>query len=139
MSKSLKALMWMTDIGFLVYWTVTMLGLLPKEYMYQDYSDELLVAWNLSFLPLDLAVSITGLLSMHVYKTNKAAGASLCIVSLALTSCSGLQAIAFWAIRGDFDWMWWAPNLFLLLYPLFYLPGMVRGLARTQPRREGRS
>jgi hypothetical protein len=47
-------------------------------------------------------------------------------LSLALTSCSGLMAISFWAIRGDFDLSWWLPNLFLLVYPLFFLPGFLR-------------
>ncbi len=35
--------------------------------------------------------------------------------------CSGLQAIAFWVFIGDFDLMWWAFNLYLLLYPLYFI------------------
>jgi hypothetical protein len=50
------------------------------------------------------------------------------LISSVLTSCSGLQAVAFWALRGDFDVIWWAPNLFLLLYPLVFLPVVVREL-----------
>ncbi len=48
------------------------------------------------------------------------------LLSLAFTSASGLQAIAFWAIRGDFDLAWWLPNLFLLLYPVAALPVLLR-------------
>jgi hypothetical protein len=35
-----------------------------------------------------------------------------------------MQAISFWAIRGDFDWVWWAPNLFLLVYPWWFLQAL---------------
>lgn len=48
------------------------------------------------------------------------------LISLVLTSTAGLQALAFWALRGDFTLSWWAPNLFLLLFPL---PGIAH-LAR---------
>ncbi|MGE7941822.1 DUF5360 family protein [Lysinibacillus xylanilyticus] len=47
------------------------------------------------------------------------------LLSLALTFCSGLQAIAFWTIKLDFDFMWWIPNLFLLLYPLYFIPKLI--------------
>ncbi len=44
-----------------------------------------------------------------------------------LTFCSGLMAVAFWTLRGDFDPAWWAPNLFfLLIYPLFFLPRFLK-------------
>jgi hypothetical protein len=38
-----------------------------------------------------------------------------------------LQAVAFWALRGDYDPVWWAPNLFLLFYPVLFLPVVLRG------------
>jgi hypothetical protein len=31
------------------------------------------------------------------------------------------MAVVFWAIRGDFELAWWVPNLFLLVYPLFFI------------------
>ncbi|MFN7823308.1 MAG: DUF5360 family protein, partial [Bacteroidota bacterium] len=43
------------------------------------------------------------------------------LVSLLFTLCSGLMAISFWIFHKDFDWGWWIPNLFLFLYPLFYM------------------
>lgn len=126
MSRRLKGYMWATDIGFIVYWLITASHLIPAEYLYQDYENELLVAWNWSFVPLDLAISATGLWSLSLYRRRNPAWPALAALSLALTSCSGLQAISFWAIRGDFDPLWWGPNLFLLIYPLFFLSGLIR-------------
>jgi hypothetical protein len=40
------------------------------------------------------------------------------LVSLTLTSTAGLMALAYWALRGEFDIAWWGPNLFLMLYPI---------------------
>lgn len=131
MGKSLKAFMLFTDIGFLFYWTVTFLEWIPKQYLYQDYSNELLVAWNLSFIPLDLLISATGLISISCYNRQKEVWSTLCLISLVLTFCSGLQAIAFWAIRLDFDLAWWIPNLFLMIYPLFFFPSVMKKGARA--------
>lgn len=117
---------WLTDVAFIVYWAIVFFGLLPAEYMYQDYRDPNLVAWNLSFFPLDMLVSLTGFASLYSYRRGSGNWKPLAIVSLVLTSCSGLQAIAFWAFKADFDWSWWLPNLFLLIYPLFFLPGCLR-------------
>ena len=46
-------------------------------------------------------------------------------MSLSLTFCAGLMAISFWAIRGDFDPTWWGVNLALMIWPLFYLRGLI--------------
>jgi hypothetical protein len=119
------------DIGFIVYWFITLFHLIPGEYLFQDYENPILVAWNWSFLPLDLFISATGLSSLYLYRRGHPAWAAVATISLVLTSCSGLQAIAFWVIRLDFDPLWWAPNLVLLIYPLFFLPGMVRRMAGT--------
>ncbi|KYD26322.1 hypothetical protein B4113_1100 [Geobacillus sp. B4113_201601] len=32
-----------------------------------------------------------------------------------------MQAIAFWAFSKDFDITWWAVNLYLMIYPLFFI------------------
>ncbi|MUT64836.1 DUF5360 family protein [Paenibacillus sp. NEAU-GSW1] len=126
MSKTLKTLMLLTDVGFFVYWTIVLFELIPKQYQYQDYNNEWLVAWNLSFIPLDLFISFTGLMSIYCFNKGKAIGLPLCIMSLSLTFCSGLQAIAYWGAKGDFDLFWWAPNLFLMIYPLFFLPALIK-------------
>lgn len=113
------------DVGFILYWLVTGLHLLPDAWLYKDYQDPVLVAWNWSFLPLDLAVSATGLSSLYLFRREDERWRALAIASLALTFASGLTAIAFWAVRGDFDPGWWAPNLFLMLYPLPFFAALV--------------
>lgn len=114
------------DLGFILYWVVTVLHLIPAEYLYKDYADPMAAAWNWSFLPLDLAVSATGLLSLQLSRRRNPLAVRWAVASLSLTTASGMQAISFWAIRGDFDWVWWAPNLFLLVYPWFFLAPILR-------------
>lgn len=123
--KLLKSFLLFTDLGFLVYWTVIALHLIPSSYLFHDYLNPLAVAWNWSFLPLDLAISGTGLCSVFLYQRNHPSWHSLALISLILTFCSGLQALAFWSIRGDFDLAWWLPNAFLLVYPLWFLPQLI--------------
>jgi Family of unknown function (DUF5360) len=120
--KTLKLFFVFTDIGFILYWIVTLFHLIPKEYLFNDYRNPILVAWNFSFLPLDLLVSFTGLLSLFLYRKGIEYWNQVALVSLVLTFCSGLQAIVFWIIRLDFDLTWWLPNLFLLVYPIFFIP-----------------
>jgi len=123
--KSLKWFFLVTDIGFIVYWTITAVHLIPKEVLFKDYDNPILMAWNWSFLPLDLFISATGLASLHFFKQNRPQWRSLALISLILTFCSGLQAIAFWVIRNDYNLAWWLPNLFLFLYPLFFIPRLM--------------
>lgn len=92
-----------TDLGFIVYWSVTAFGLIPAEYTFAGYHDPALVAWNWSFLPLDLLVSATGLTGVWLHKNGDRRWRGLVLISLVLTSCAGLQAISFWAIRGELD------------------------------------
>jgi hypothetical protein len=98
---------------------------IPKEYLYQDYTNELLVVWNWSFFPLDIFISVTGMYSLYLHKRRNAKWKNLALISLTLTFCSGLQAIVFWIIKSDFDLMWWVPNLYLLLYPLLFIPKLL--------------
>ncbi|WP_218025023.1 DUF5360 family protein [Nocardia pseudovaccinii] len=109
-----KIAMLITDVGFLLYWTIAFAHVIPPEWAYKDYTDPILSDWNNSFVLLDLAASGTGLASLC-----RAPGwRTLMTVSLTLTSVAGLQAIAFWTLRADFSALWWVPNLFLLLFPL---------------------
>ena len=123
--KTLRPFFLLVDIGFIVYWLITGFGLIPAEYLFPDYHDRTLVTWNWSFLPLDLFVSATGLSSIWLFQRGHSVWKSWALLSLALTFASGLQAIAFWAIQGWFDWSWWLPNLFLMLYPLYFLPRII--------------
>ena len=123
--KALKPFFWFTDIAFIVYWLITALHLIPPEFLFPDYSNPILTAWNWSFLPLDLLISASGLGSLWAYNRRLEVWRSLALISLTLTMTSGLNAIAFWVIRGDFDPTWWIPNLYLLLYPFFFLPRLL--------------
>jgi hypothetical protein len=129
--RLLRVLLALTDLGFLAYWAVTLLHVLPEAYLFKDYRDPLVVAWNWSFLPLDLAVSATGLASLWLERRANPRWPALALVSLTLTSCSGLMALAFWTLRRDFDLTWWLPNAFLLLYPLAFFGPVMRAWAAT--------
>ena len=133
--KTLKYYFWVVDIGFILYWLITLLGIIPNAYLFKDYHNPILVAWNWSFLPLDLFISVTGLSSLWLWKKNNSMWRPIALISLVLTSCSGLQAIAFWVLRSDFDISWWLPNLFLLVYPLFFIPGLIRTESELSARR----
>ena len=121
MPRSLRVLFLLVDLGFVLYWLVTALHVIPSTWAFKDYDDPILSSWNWSFLPLDLLVSSTGLASVAFARRRDPRWRGLALLSLAFTSASGLQAIAFWALRRDFDLAWWAPNLFLLLYPVAYV------------------
>jgi len=123
--KCLRSLFLIVDFGFIAYWTATALHLIPAQYLYQDYTNELVVAWNWSFAPLDIAVSITGLLSLYFWRRADPRFSPLALISLCLTTASGFQAISYWAFRRDFDPLWWTPNLFLLIYPWFFIVPLI--------------
>jgi hypothetical protein len=121
-----RRLMCFTDIGMLAYWAITALmalGLinLPPEWLFKDYDDPRVIAWNWSFLPIDLAFSLTGLWALHRERTGMPDWKIWAAVSLTLTFCAGIMAISYWALMREFDPAWWAPNLFLMVWPLPFL------------------
>lgn len=116
-SRSLRLFLLCVDLGFLVYWFTSALHLLPAEWLYAHHEDPVMVDWNWSFFPLDGIVSGTGLGALALAQKKNPRWPLLALLSLAFTSASGLNAIAFWALRGDFDMAWWMPNLALLLGP----------------------
>ncbi|MCO7127085.1 YvaD family protein [Sporolactobacillus shoreicorticis] len=122
----MKVFFYVTDIGFLLYWLITFLHVIPENMLFKDYNNPLLVSWNWSFLPLDLLISFTGLMGLYYFRKGNVAWRNFSFVSLVLTFCSGLQAIVFWTIRLDFDWTWWLFNLYLMIYPLFFLPKLLK-------------
>lgn len=128
MTRPLKALLLFTDVGFVLYWLATALGWIPREWAYTDHSNPLLVSWNWSFFPLDIAASLFGLGGYALWKSRPDLGRGLLLVSLALTSSSGLNALAFWILQGHFDPFWWAANGFLLVWPIPYLVRLLRQL-----------
>lgn len=132
--KNLRYFFWVVDVGFILYWIITLIGVIPEEYLFKDYKNPILSAWNWSFLPLDLCVSCTGMYSIMLWKKGRQTWRTFALVSLVLTCCSGLQAIAFWVLRQDFDLAWWLPNGFLLIYPLFFIPGLLSLPAHEIPQ-----
>ena len=123
--KILKRFFLITDIGFIVYWFITLFLLIPQDLLFKDYANPILVSWNWSFLPLDMAISLTGLFSLYLYYRGNILWKKFGLISLVLTFCSGLQAISFWVIRYDFDLLWWIFNLYLIIYPIFFIKSLV--------------
>ena len=132
MPRWLRACFLLVDLGFILYWAITAAGVLPEAWLFKDYQDPLLQAWNWSFLPLDLFVSATGLTAVLLARWG-GDWRPWALLSLAMTSASGMQAIAFWVLRQDFDPAWWLPNLFLLLYPIAALPAVLGRSPRSAP------
>ena len=130
-----RLLMSVTDFGMLIYWAITAamaLGIaaIPSEWLFKDYYDARVVAWNWSFFPLDILLSLTGLWALHLERHKQREWRIWSAVSMTLTVCAGLMAISYWSILGDFDLAWWAPNLFLMLWPLPFLYLLARDFGK---------
>lgn len=134
MGRRLAIALAVTDVLFLTYWAVAALsvaGLLhiPPQYMYVGYGEARVTAWNWSFLPLDLAFSVVGLLAVRAARRGDPLWRPLALISLILTQVAGLMAVGYWALMGEFDPSWFLPNLALVVWPAFFLPGLVCDLA----------
>jgi hypothetical protein len=135
MDKRLALALSVTDIAFLAYWTMSALSLIgvihiPRDWMYAHYDQREVVAWNWSFLPVDLAFSILGLAAVRAARRGNPIWRPLALLSLAFTMVAGGMAVSYWTLLGEFDPSWFLPNLALVIWPLFFLPGLVRDLAR---------
>lgn len=124
-----------TDIAFLVYWTAAGLAQaalinIPSAWMYAGYDEPRVVAWNWSFLPIDVAFSVTGLLAVAAARRGDMMWRPLALVSLILTVVAGLMAVSYWTLFGEFDPSWFLPNLALVVWPMFFLPVLVTDLGR---------
>lgn len=131
MSGGLRLFLGTVDVLMLAYWAVTALaaaGLvaLPPSALYKGYDQPVMVAWNWSFMPLDVAFALAGLASVRLARAGDARWRGFAIVSLTLTMCAGGMAVGFWTLTRDFDPDWWVPNLVLLLAPLAWLPRLLR-------------
>lgn len=114
--------MTLTEVGVLAYWllaTALVLGILyiPPEYMYSDYENPLIVAWNWSFLPIDVAFAVLGLIS-RFGKFGEPLSNKLAITGATLMFCAGVMAISFWVMTGEFDPLWWGLNIWLVVLSL---------------------
>jgi hypothetical protein len=135
MSKRLKTLLLITDILFLTYWAASLLHLLgvfqmPPSMMYADFDQPRVLAWNWSFLPLDVLFSITGIAAVRLSTAGDPRWRPMAMISLCLTFVAGLMAIGYWTILGEFDPAWYLPNLALAVWPLFFLPGLLNATVR---------
>lgn len=115
-----------TDLGFLAYWTITALGVLPADWLFKDYDNPIIQAWNWSFAPLDLLASGLGLAALASHRRDDPRWRGLASASVMLTFCAGFMAISFWTVRQDFDISWWLPNVYLTLWPIVALRELLR-------------
>ena len=134
MSRPLKFALTTTDLAFLLYWAVAALlelGIIdiPRDMMYADYDDPRVSAWNWSFFPLDIAFSVVGLMAVRAARRGDPLWRPLAIVSLVLTMTAGGMAIAYWTILSEFFPAWYIANLVLLVWPMIFLPGLIREAA----------
>lgn len=135
MSRNLILSIILTDIAYILYWIISaamLFGIInvPEAYLYPGYHDPHLVAWNWSFLPLDLAAMAFGAWAIMASR-EKREWRTLAAVSLALWSTAGGMAIAYWTLMGEFDPSWFLPNLLVFVWPLFFLPSLVRAPASS--------
>lgn len=131
MSRILKFSLTTTDVAFLIYWTIAALlelGALdiPRDMMYADYDNPRVSAWNWSFFPLDVIFSVVGLMAVHASRNGNPIWRPLAIVSLVLTMTAGGMAIAYWTLLSEYFPAWYISNLILLIWPLFFLPSLIR-------------
>lgn len=123
LTRAQKVIVWAIDLGFITYWLLISLRILPAEAMFTGYEKPEVQAWNWSFLPLDILASLTGILGNTTKRLDKK---TLLTISLVLTSVAGGMAVGYWAFIGDFELSWWLPNLVLLLFPIWPLTNFIR-------------
>ncbi|GHE94061.1 hypothetical protein GCM10017786_28680 [Amycolatopsis deserti] len=109
--KTRKVFLVITDLGLVVYWTLTACGIISVG------EGEWLKAWNWSFFPLDLLAIIAGLTWSLLPKQHKWATPTYA-TALAFTHAAGLMAISFFVLYATWDASWWLVNLWLVLMPL---------------------
>ncbi len=138
MPRSLSIALTLTDTLFLVYWSLSGLAQarlvhIPPEWMYAHYDQPLVAAWNWSFLPLDLAFSLLGLSAVAAARRDSPVWRPLALLSLAFTMAAGAMAVSYWAILREFEPAWFLANLALVIWPLAFLPSLVKADARRGP------
>ena len=126
MKSNLKFLLVLTDWAFIIYWTLAALIVMqvvniPLEYMYADYSNPRVIAWNWSFFPLDILFSVIELLAISRASRNDPSWRPLALTSLVLTMTACGMAITYWVLLLEFNPSWFLANLTLVVWPLFFL------------------
>lgn len=126
MQRPLVIALTVTDVAFILYWTLAALSQvgviqIPPDWMYASYDQPDVIAWNWSFLPMDLAFSVFGLKAVAAARRGDPAWRPFAIVSLTLTMAAGGMAVSYWAILREFDPSWFLANLALVIWPLFFM------------------
>lgn len=139
MPRSLAIAITVTDVAFILYWTLAALGQLgflhvPPEWMYANYAQPDVIAWNWSFLPMDLAFSAFGLKAVAAARCEHPAWRPYAIVSLTLTMAAGGMAVSYWTILREFDPSWFLANATLVIWPLFFMRGLMSDPETTKAR-----
>ncbi|MFD1189279.1 MULTISPECIES: DUF5360 family protein [Phenylobacterium] len=134
MRRALAISLAVTDLLFLAYWSTSLLALagvvhVSPDAMYAGYDQPRVIAWNWSFLPLDLAFSVSGLLAVRAARRGSPIWRPLALISLAFTVAAGGMAIGYWTLLGEFNPSWFLPNLALVVWPMAFLPGLIRETA----------
>ena len=130
-----------TDFVFLAYWALSALAAsgvvhIPASLMYADYGNPRVVAWNWSFLPLDLAFSLSGLGAVAAARRGLPLWRPLALISLIVTIAAGLMAVSYWTLLCEFDPSWFLANAALIAWPLAFLPGLICDLSDPQMARQ---
>jgi len=115
----LKLATTITELAMLFYWVLAgalVLNLISIDpsLMYSDYENPLVVAWNWSFFPIDVAFAIIGLTARFGVQAARLRF-KLEVIAGVLMLCAGLMAVSYWAINGDFDPTWWGMNIWLII------------------------
>jgi hypothetical protein len=136
MPRSLAIGLTVTDIAFLGYWALTAVYALsiidlPPDLLYSNYHDPRVVGWNWSFFPLDVAFSLTGLAAVRLSAKGAPLWRPMALVSLVLSSTAGLMAISYWLILWEIEPTWFGINLGLFIWPLFFIPRLMREIAKS--------
>ncbi len=130
MPRRLAFALVLTDIAFLLYWGSSLLilsGLIhvPRDWMYEGFDQPRVMAWNWSFLPVDLAFSATGLYAVRAARRGDDTWRPVALLSLTLTTVAGAMAIGYWALLGQFEPSWFLPNLLLFVWPMPFIVRLI--------------
>jgi hypothetical protein len=78
--RFLRPLFLVVDLGFIAYWAITLAGVIPDEYLFKNYDNPILSAWNWSCRETLLQVSevlmVSG--SSRRYRLLTSSGARWC-------------------------------------------------------------
>lgn len=124
-NKLMFSLVMLIDIGLLLYWILSAIKIIPDEYMFKDHDNPIINSWNWSFLPLDVVLSVSGIVASILYKRKNPLWLPLILISLSLMFSAGLMALSFWTIRSDYDITWWIANGVLVIVPIIYIPMLI--------------